>query len=253
MAIDTPYRTRFEGPTLIERGRSQLLQCRVYGATGGALSAPSAGTVTIYDQSNTAQVSAAAVTITGSIATYTYAPASTLTLAEGWRVEWALTMGDLNIHTYRNEAVLVRCIPHPNVTEADIYQRCSALNPSGTTPITTSTDMADQIDAAWTIISNRLLNAGNRTNLILSPAVLREPMILLTLALKFEDLRTRLNTAYSELAADYRNQFEAEWGRLKFTYDMGDDGRSDGPGRRSGVASMWLTSRGQVTPARRFP
>ena len=38
MAVDTAYRSRFEGPTLIERGRSQTLQCRVYGATGGALS-----------------------------------------------------------------------------------------------------------------------------------------------------------------------------------------------------------------------
>lgn len=252
MAVDAPYRSRFETPTLIERGRSQTLQCRVYAATGGGLAAPASGTVTIYDQGNTATVSAAAVTVTGSIATYVYAPSSTLTLSDGWRIEWALTMGDGNVHTFRNEGALVRCVPHPNVTEADIYQRCSALNPSGNAPITTSTDMADQIDAAHVIISNRLLNAGNRINLILSPSSLREVLILLVLALKFEDMRTRLNVAYAELAADYRNQFEAEWGRVRLVYDAGDDGAADGRGRKSGSSSVWLTSRGDV-PARRFP
>lgn len=253
MAADTLYRSRFESPTLIERGRSQTLVCRVYAATGGALSAPTSGTVTITDAANTAQVSAAAVTITDSIAVYVYAPAATLTLADGWRLEWALLMGDGNVHTFRNDGALVRCVPHPNVTEADVYRRCSALNPSGSAPITTSTDLADQIDAAWVILSGRLLNAGNRINLVMSPSALYESMILLVLALKFEDLRTRLNAAFSELAADYRNQFEAEWARVRLVYDQADDGQADGRGRKSGVASVWLTSRGTEPAVRRFP
>src|SRR3990167_10162710 len=176
MGVDAPSGSRFETPTLIERGRAQTLQCRVYRA--GALAAPSSGTVSIYDQANTAQVSAQAVTVSGSIATYAYNPAATLVLADGWRIEWLLTMPDANVHTFRNEAALVRCAPHANVTEADLYRRCSSLDPSGPAVIHAQPHFADKLDEAQVDVANRLLAAGNRINLVLSPAALREPVLL---------------------------------------------------------------------------
>ena len=84
---DQTYQVRFPLPSLLERGIDTVIKAPVY--QSGALVAPSAGTVTIYDDSNTARVSAAAVTITDSVATYTVTAGTTsgLTLADGWRVE----------------------------------------------------------------------------------------------------------------------------------------------------------------------
>lgn len=240
MTVDARYSARFESPTLIERGRSNTLQCRVYRA--GALVAPSAGTITIYDDSDTAVVSAAAVTITSSIAEYAYNPASTLTLADSWRVEWALTMPDGNVHKFRNEAALVRCVPANNITEADLYRRVSALDPSGSAPIHSATDFADKIDEAETMITLRLYEAGKRIYLMVSPSELREVRVLLTLALIFEDFSVRLNAAYAEAAANYRNQYEAAWGRLRLTYDTDDDGDPE-VGKVAPSAILFLTSR----------
>lgn len=243
------YTARFQLPTLIERGRANLIQCPVYRA--GALVQPSSGTVAIYDQTNTAVVSAAAVTITSSIAGYSYNPASTLTCCEGWRVEWALVMLDGVTHTFRNEAALVRNLPSPSVTEADLYRRVSSLDPSGTAPISKSADYADKIDEAWVHICNRLIEAGNRPNLIVSPSALRDAHLLLVLAMIFEDFATRLNAAYIEQARLYRDQFAAAWGRVRLTYDLGDDGAAD-IGKKATQSTVWLTSRGLPSPRERW-
>lgn len=240
MAVDIRYSARFETPTLIERGRSNTLQCRVYRA--GAVVAPASGTITIYDDSDTAVVSAAAVSVTASIAEYAYSPASTLSLAEGWQVVWALTMPDGNVHTFRNEAALVRAVPANNITEADLYRRVSALDPSGPSAIHSANDFADKIDEAETMIATRLYEAGRRIFLTVSPSELREVRILLTLTLIFEDFSVRLGAAYGEQAANYRNQFEAAWGRLRLSYDEDDDGSPETT-KKGGSAVLWLTSR----------
>ena len=64
-STDTTYTARFMLPDLIERGRNEVIKCQVY--HNGALVAPSSGTVSVYDPSNTAKVDGASVTIASSV------------------------------------------------------------------------------------------------------------------------------------------------------------------------------------------
>jgi len=239
---DTLYYARFLYPTMVERGRSNLIKCAVY--RSGLLAAPSAGTVTLYNEDGSPVVDGAAVTVSGSVAQYTI-PAGTiagLTLGDGWIVEWSLTMPDGVVHTYRNEAALVRRALYPVVTDADLYRRVSSLDPSGNTPLSSATTYQEHRDEAWTAIQNRLIAAGNRPNLVTSPTALREAHLLLTLALIFEDFATRLNDAYEGRADAYRRQYDQEFRRVQLKYDTDDDGTPDFGGRRSAVPTVWLGS-----------
>lgn len=240
-ADTTFYTARFLQPDLLEKARANVLRCPVY--RSGALVAPTSGTISIYDDAGSAVVSAASVTITSSVATYSYTPASTLALGEGWRVEWTLVIS-ASTYVFENEAALCRKALSPVVTDADLYRRVSSLDPSGAAPISSLTDYQDYLDEAWAVIQMRLIGAGNRPNLILSPASLREAHLCLTLALIFEDLSSRLNAAYEARAADYRNQYQDAWKNIKLVYDADDDGQAESKGRTSAIPTYWLCGRG---------
>lgn len=241
-AATSVYTARLLAPDHLERGRANALSCPVY--QDGALVAPTeaGSTVSIYDASGTAKVDGAAVTVTASIATYSYNPAATLTLEEGWRVEWSLVISGTT-HVFRNDAALVRKVLYPVVTDADLFRRVSALDPNGNSPISSLTDYQDYLDEAWATLQLRLLGRGSRPYLVMNPSAMREPHLLLTLALIFDDFATRLNQTYAERAAEYRRQFELAWGDLRFVYDEDDDGEADSQHRRAGQPVYWLTGR----------
>jgi hypothetical protein len=241
---DTLYTARIEVPDLLEQGKDNLIQCPMYRA--GALVAPSSGTVAVYNAANEL-VLAPAVTIVASVAraTVTSASLASQTRGEGWRVEWALDMPDSVSHKPRNDAALVRARLYPPVTEADLYRRVKSLDSSSASSISTSTDWQDKLDDAWVEIQNRLINQGNRPNLVMSPSAFREVQMLLCLALIFEDLSTRLNEAYEAMGRRYRDQFEAAWARLNFVYDdTADEATPSQPAsRKSGGRAVWTNGR----------
>ena len=241
---DTTYSARFSLPDLIERGRDEVIKCRVYHA--GALVAPSAGTVSVYDSSNTAKVDGATVTIAANVAKYTI-PSATLSgesLGEGWRVEWSLTMPDSIAHNFRNSAALVRARLYSPITDADLIRVVSGLDPSSSSSITSVSSFQDYLDESHTQIQLRLIEQGRRPNLIMSPSALREVSLSLTLALVFEDLSTRLSDTYELRAEKYREQYEHAWNRLRFLYDADDNGAADDAKRRQGgVPTVWLAGR----------
>ena len=244
---DRTYQVRFPLPSLLERGIDTVIKAPVYQA--GALVAPSAGTVTIYDETNTARVSAAAVTITDSVATYTVTAGTTsgLTLADGWRVEWSLTVSGGTVRAV-NEASLVRQIVRPMISDVDIYRRVPALDPSSASVITSESNYQDYIDEANTEIQLRLISAGRRPWLIMSPASLRPVYLNLSLAIIFEDLAARLaNVDYLERADRYRDAYAKAYGDLNFTYDLDLDGQADtnesGNPARVGAHTIFLTGR----------
>lgn len=241
-STDTQYTARFSLPELIERGRDELIKCMVY--LSGALVAPSSGTVTVRNASGDVVINAASATITGSVAQYTIT-AGTLnsqSLGEGWQVEWNLTMPDSVVHKFRNTAALVRGRLYMPIADADLIRVVSALDPTSSTSISSVANWQDYLDEAWVQIQLRLIEQGNRPNLILSPSALRETALSLTLALIFEDLSTRLSDAYEQRAESYRGRYEQAWARLRFTYDTDDDGQADTV-KRPSMASVWLTSR----------
>lgn len=244
-STDTLYSARFARFEFIEQGRANALQCPVY--RDGALVAPTSGTVSVYDASNTAIVSAAAVTITSSIATYSLLAAlvSGSSRGDGWRVEWALTIDGV-VHTFRTDASLVLRALYPSWTEADLYQLQSSLNPNGPAVIHNERDFSDKIDAAYCEIERWLISKGNRPNLILSPTSLYDWGRYLTLALIYEDFSTTLNPAYAEMAKMYRERAQAARDALSFVYDEGDTGSRTNTARRSAQPTVWLCSRGSV-------
>ena len=242
MAVtDTSYTARFELPDLIERGKANTITCRTY--RSGAVSTPTAAgsTVSVYDASNTAVVNAAAVTVS-THAQYAIT-AATLTdraLEMGWRVEWSLVMPDGLTHVFRTEAALVRGRLYPAISDVDIARRVSALDTARADVITGAANHQDKIDEAWIDLQWRLINKGNRPNLVMSPAALREPHLYLTLALIFSDLAARGDADYAHQADQYRHAFEAAWSRVAFEYDADDDGQADSNRRRAASPVTWL-------------
>lgn len=247
-ATDTLYVARFQlAAELIDHGRANLLKCPVYRA--GALVSPTQGassTITVKDSSGTIVVSTT-VTVTDSVAQYSLAAAaiaSYVTPSEGWLVEWALLMADGVVHTFSTQAMLVRRQLYPVVTEADLYRRASVLDPAGTAPITSLTNYTDKLDEAFVHIQNRLIEAGRRPWLIIAPGALRDVHALLTLALIFEDLASRLNEAHQVRAVSYRNQFEDAWARLKFPYEDSDGMPVPGSARGASAGMIWTNLKG---------
>lgn len=249
---DQRHTVRLPLPDLIVRGRSHTVYAPVY--LSGALVAPTSPTVSLYDPSNTAIVSAASATVTASVAGYTFA-AGDLTayaLGEGWRLEWVLPVSGETLYP-RNEAALVRNGLWPVISDVDITREVHALNPSGSHPITTETTFQDYIDSAWTKIQRRLIRLGNRPNLIMEPSALADLHLSLTLAIIFRDQRSRLNTAWADIAEKHQAEYEAAWSELNPHYDVGDDGQADTE-RRPVQPTVWLSGgrSGLRMPARIF-
>lgn len=239
----TNYTARFQLPDELEATRDNAVACPVY--RSGVLVAPVSGTVSVHNASGTVVVDAAAVTIVGDVATYTVTSASLAgqTRGEGWRIAWVLTFSDGVVRTLDNEALLVRRALAPVVTEADIYRRSNALDPSSPHSITSQADYADKLDEGWVVLMGRLLALGRRPHLILSPSALREVHLTLTLALIYEDLSARNGDQYSETAQMYREQFAGAWKAMRFTYDeTDDDGQTGDQSRKAATTSMWLGS-----------
>ncbi len=238
---DTRYTFRFQGPELLEQSRDNLIKAPSH-IDGGAV-APSSGTVTIYNAAAGVVVNAAAVTIASSVAQYTVTAAvlAAEELEEGWVFEWALTMPDGVVHTARNDGACVRVRLYPTITDADLFRRESALDPSGSAAITSLSDFQDYIDEADTEVQLRLVALGNRPNLVVSPSALRPVYLNLVLSLVFEDLSSRLNEAYSRKAEHYRATYEREFNRANFLYDTDDDGTPDHPtARKAARPTVWL-------------
>jgi hypothetical protein len=244
MAPAVDYSPRVFGPLLIQRGLSTLLVLPIY--RQGQLATPSSGTISIYDATGTAIVSAASVTVSDGVATYSVSSGTTssLQLGEGWRTEWVLAMPDARSHTFREAAALVRCLIYPPASDSDLWRRCPSLSPShpGVQSAVKIASYQPYLDEAWRQISERLQRAGRRPWLVIGSSQLVTAHTLLTLALVFEDLASRNNPAYLDQARMYRDQYEADWGQLQLTYDQADGGGTSAvvvPGART----LWTTRR----------
>jgi len=234
---------RFTHADYLVRGVDAALSCPLW--QSDALVEPSTGTCTVYDANGTS-IDSDDVVVTGSIATRTVPAASlpsTLAFAEGWRVEWSLVVsGDTLV--FRNEAALVRSALAPAASDQDLYRRVSGLDPNGSKPIHSLTDLQVYMDEAWLIILGKLTAKGRLPYLIVNSHALREPHILLALSLIFEDFATRLNEKHIETAQMYRSRFNDAWNDVRVTEDTDQDGDADGSRRVSVSGSMWMTSRG---------
>jgi len=235
---------RLELPDIFERGVVNILKCPVY--ISGALTAPTSGTVSIYDASGAALVSAQSVTITSNIAQYSYTPASTLSLSEDWYVVWDLVIGD-ETYRFQNEAMLVKSRLVCPVTTSDIWKLVPSLDQTGSKPMTAMTAAAQDglIQEAWNSVQLKLIQAGRRPWLVVSPYALRDVVINTALALIFAALSSRLDDAFTPQSMRYYELAENAWKLVKLKHNEDDDNAIDA-GRISGSkrpAVVWLGGR----------
>lgn len=238
---ETLYTARMIGVEALEAGRTQTLTCPVY--RNGALVAPSSGTITVYDASNVAIVSAAAITVTASVATYSLASTlipTTMVYGNGWRIEFALLMPDSVVHTFRRDGALVRRRLYPVVTDTDLFRLhsdLSAVRPSG------ASSYQDYLDEAWAQIDSRLAQNARRPWLIMEPSALRNVHLFGTLAIIFRDFMTGSGEGgrWEALASHYEQKYTTEWDALTFTYDDTNSGQAN-KRKAAGVSSVFLSS-----------
>lgn len=225
--MSTDYQIEFRAPHYIVRGADTVLEAPVY--LDASPVAPSAGTITIYDGNGTAVVSAAAVTITTGIATYTVLGTTTasLDLSSDWWVVWSLTVAGAPVSA-RNAAALVRYLYRCPVSHAMILKR----EPTFTAWPRTQSSWRPQIEEAWDEILGRLLEDGRQPHLITTPHSLRRPALYLALSLIAELQATLAVGAdrYSAKAAHYHELYEESWNATNFGYDTDEDGDTDAEG-----------------------
>lgn len=243
MALSDQGRSwRFPLPHEIVFDRDTTLKAPVY--LDGALVAPASGTITIYDDTNTAIVSAAAVTVSGSIAEYsvsanTFAEAD---VSERVRVEWALVFSGVTDEG-ENDGLIVRRSLKPPITMADIYRRYKSLDPSGSSAITNATaaEHQEKLDEAWVDLIERMIEDGTRPSWVMSPSALARPLKHLVLHLIWEDMASRLNPAYQTKADKAWDAYNRAYDRMSVLIDADDDGEADTE-TRQGVepSGFWL-------------
>lgn len=239
---DTSYTARLPLPDDLERGAANTLKCPMY--RDGALVAPASegSTVSIFDASRSTIVDAAAVTVTGDVATYSYTPSADRDLEEGWLVEWSLAMPDGLTHTVRNDAALVRRRLLCPITDADLFRVYKSIDGDQASSVTSQTTLQDYIDEAWVQINQMLWDAGRRPALIVGSHALRTPCLHLTLALFFGDQETRAHEVFAAKAEHHRIAFEKAWSKVTLRYDEDDDNQHHDGRRKAATATVWLGS-----------
>jgi hypothetical protein len=229
---------------MIERGRANTLRCPIY--EDGVLLAPTAltSTVTITDAAGQVQVDAAAVTVTGSVATYSYTPASTLPLGEGWVVSWSLALTGHDTVVVRNDAALCRVRLTCPVSLGAIYQIAPALNPRGDTPITAQgVDDHDEIlGDVWDEVQRWLISQGRRPWLSIGAHALYDLTRWMALARIWSSLAHRGSAEMAAEAARCEERAREARQQVRLTYDEADDAAIDA-GRKAGRPGVvWLGS-----------
>jgi hypothetical protein len=238
----TEYQIRAWQPAYIERDRDTFLEVEAF--DDGALSAPSSGTITVYNGSGTVIVNAQAVTIASSKANYTISAATVAAESYGdsWRVEWSLVMADTNTHVHRQNGALVRVRLAPVIADADLLARHSDL--STYLPASNTTGWEDWILEAWREVQARLESMGRRPYLILSPEALRPVHLYTTLEIVCRSLGGSgdPDNRWNRLADFYREEKNGAWAGLNFVYDEDDSGGESDDERTGGMSTMWLAA-----------
>jgi len=183
-------------------------------------------------------ITSEAAALVGSVPSWTFTPSTTLSLDQGYRVEWDIThAGGIARHTV--SVAIVRRALYPVITDGDIIRRDRTLDATeaGYRGPASLTDLQEYIDEAWTEILGRIWGQGQRPALVMSPESLRSPHLYLSLAIIYR----AMGSDRVEMAAEYQAMYEAAWASLRWVYDSDDDGVPDDDGRRqAGPAVLWL-------------
>lgn len=240
------YRPRTSSALLIRRAVTQTLRLEVW--DDSALAAPTAGTFSLWDASDTLIVEDASVTVVANVATYSLAAASipaTLPYSDAWRAQWSLTLGG-TVEVFDQPAALVRNIFRATVVPGDLVGLHSEFGPGR--ELDPQQDehgpsLGFFITEAEIWIEDQLWQAGRRAELVLDNGRLRAAVIAKALekAFRWASTFAQDGSRLIKLADDYGAEAEAAFGRVQFRYDAAETGRPATAPKLSGVSVYILT------------
>lgn len=240
------YRPRTSAPLLVLRATQQTVRLEVW--DDSAIAEPSAGTLTLYDGSDTV-ITTGAVTVTNRIATYTVQAAevpATTGYSASWRAVWSLTLGGTP-EVFDQPAALVRSRFRAPVVPGDLAVRHPEFGPGRELDPgqeAAGATIGDWIADAEAWVETELWRQGRRAELILDAWQLRDACLEKTLAFAFTWAATfaQDGSRLAEQATEYEKRAAASFGKIQFRYDAAQTGKPADAGPKLAATSAYLLS-----------
>ena len=191
MSSSTPYAAQIRAIELLERGKAQTSELRLY--RDGLQLVPTAATYTLIKPTGSDLLSGktASIAVSGTVS-YAHTAeqlADSENLGEGYVQEWTVTIAG-EVFLFRRMAALVRRRLYPVVSDIDLtatYSDLENIRPS------TLTSYQQYIDDAWYQILRRIRNRGmGYEYLMMSAESFFESHRHLSLYLIFRDFHSSL-------------------------------------------------------------
>lgn len=244
---DIGFTFRIQGPAVLARGRGAVT--RMEARLAGEIVAPSGGTYWLLDEVG-AEIATGTVTVADDgIAEYELAAEdlpATLALAPTYRERWDLTFSGRTYTAERAAVVARRPLLCP-VTQADLIRRYPNLDASGGRA---APSLQHDIDEAWVVIVQRLIQGGQWPEAVVDQDALREPVLELALAYRFGALAL-VNPTMAEREQRHLRAYETAFAASAYRRDTDGDGVADsqdrtaaaGPVTRNGAPAWFYGSR----------
>lgn len=229
---------------VLERGKSATTILSVY--EDGVAVVPASATFRLLDEDGDEVISEAAASVSvGGELSYAISAGqlpSSLSYSDSWLIEWKTTLSSGAVHTFRRPAALAKSRLYPVVSDIDLLTHYSDLNSIRPSSLTS---WQNYIDEAFIEIIHRLRAEGNFEYLIISNQMLRSITMDYTFYLIWKDMDSSGlgEGRYLQLSELHRKNFEGGIKRLKFRYDMDQDGHADEPdGMRAAKAQIFTAN-----------
>jgi len=242
MATQRLYSPRIRIHEVLERTRSATVDLPIY--RDNALVSPTSAYFRLTDPNGEEVIARTAVSIVANVATYSLSPSevpASLALGDGYMQEWELTISG-SVYTFKKPTAIARSALYPVISDLDLEAEYSDL--ASIRPSSLGSSYQTYIDEAWVQLIQRIRDLGNIEYLIMSPQSLRACHKNLTFYLIFKDMDSSGlgEGRYLDLAREHRKQFEFDFKRLNFQYDLNQDGKVDDKNRRRANLGVIYTS-----------
>ena len=243
MATQRFYSPRILIHEVLERSRGCTVDLPIY--RDNQLVSPTAAYFRLEDPNGVTVIARTAVSIVANVATYTISPSeipTSLALGDGYVQWWELTIAGV-VHTFKKPTAIALSALYPVISDLDLEAEYSDL--ASIRPSSLGASYQTYIDEAWVQLIQRVRDQGNIEYLIMSPQSLRSCHKNLTFYLIFKDMDSSGlgEGRYLDLASNHRKEMEFDFKRLKFTYDLNQDGRADDKnGRRSNIGVIYTSA-----------
>jgi hypothetical protein len=242
MSTEMFYSPRIRIHDVLERARAYVVSLPIY--RDNSIVSPSSAYFQLNDPVGNPVINRTAVSIVANVATYSITAGelpSTLELSEGYVQIWELTI-DGHVHTFRKPTAISLSSLYPVISDMDLESEYSDL--ANIRPSSLGSTYQKYIDESWVQLIQRIRDMGNMEYLIMSPTSLRSCHKNLAYYLIWKDMDSSGlgEGRYMDLAREHRKQFEFDFKRLKFEYDLNRDGRSDDPNKRRSNLGVFYTA-----------